>query len=277
MDWLDLYVDRELDVPQAIEFERHLESCPECKLAFEQIRGVQGAVQRQATYFTVPDGLADRIMASLPSDVESAGERESARLRSGRGWWSWLGAGLAIAPEVAWKWLGIGATAAFALMLAVNVQLYRSSSSANQQLEQALVDDHVRSMMTGHLMDVPSTDQHTVKPWFNGKLDFSPPVIELKDQGFPLIGGRLDYIAGHPAAVIVYRRNRHPIDLYVWPTTQDQSRPTHMVGEHGYHVVHWQSAGMTFWAVSDLNQVELTQFAYLLQQKLSSADTTSNL
>jgi anti-sigma factor RsiW len=114
------------------------------------------------------------------------------------------------------------------------------------------------------LLDVVSTDQHTVKPWFNGRLDFSPAVIDLTAEGFPLIGGRLDYVANRPVAAIVYRRNRHVINLYTWPTNGSDSEPA-MTDHNGYHVLKWDRNGMTCVAVSDVNEQELRQFAGLLR------------
>ena len=118
--------------------------------------------------------------------------------------------------------------------------------------------------MAEHLFDVQSTDQHTVKPWFLGRIDFSPPVTDLASIGFPLIGGRLDYVSGRPAAALVYQRARHTINVFVMPDEGgQQGSETRAV--RGFHVVHWLKAGMSFWAVSDLNQTELTEFAHALQ------------
>jgi anti-sigma factor RsiW len=122
-----------------------------------------------------------------------------------------------------------------------------------------LVASHVRSLQVAHLVDVETSDQHVVKPWFNGKLDFSPPVVELKDQGFPLVGGRLDYMNGRTVAAIVYRRGRHVINLFVWPDTAIGGPETVNAGQ-GYGLRHWRAGGLTFWAVSDVNPADLTQF-----------------
>jgi anti-sigma factor RsiW len=124
---------------------------------------------------------------------------------------------------------------------------------------------HVRSLMANHLTDITSTDQHTVKPWFNGKLDFSPPVEDLSPQGFPLIGGRLDYLDGHPVAALVYQRNKHDINLFIWPsTTGDEGLGFSTY--NGYNVYHWTQSGMAYWAVSDLNPDELKGFVELVQK-----------
>lgn len=109
-------------------------------------------------------------------------------------------------------------------------------------------------------MDVVSSDQHTVKPWFNGKLDFSPPVKDLAAQEFPLIGGRLDYLSGHSVAALVFRRHKHIINLFVWPAKEGDSKAASVQPSQGYNLIHWSEAGMVFWAVSDLNDKELMEF-----------------
>ena len=130
----------------------------------------------------------------------------------------------------------------------------------DQALTRELIADHVRSLQVAHLTDVATSDQHVVKPWFNGKLDFSPPVIELKDQGFALVGGRLDYLNHRTVAAIVYRRGRHTINLFVWPDAGGGGEPGETRSADGYTLRHWRSAGMSFWAVSDVNPADLAQF-----------------
>ena len=131
---------------------------------------------------------------------------------------------------------------------------------------QEVVGSHVRALMGDHLFDVQSTDQHTVKPWFLGKLDFSPPVTDLAQAGFPLTGGRLDYLTGHPVAALVYTRGQHTINVFIWPEGSDAIRSSEARAIRGFHVRHWTRGGMAYWAVSDVNDADLDQFVHALQQ-----------
>ena len=127
-----------------------------------------------------------------------------------------------------------------------------------------LISSHVRSLQVNHLSDVVSSDQHTVKPWFNGKLDFSPPVIDLASQEFPLLGGRIDYVSDRTVAVLVYRHNQHPINLYIWPSADINVAPR-VQSRRGYHLIHWALGGMNFWAVSEMGTNELELFVNALR------------
>jgi anti-sigma factor RsiW len=143
-----------------------------------------------------------------------------------------------------------------------------SVSSVNEPLAQAVLSSHIRSLMVNHLVDVTSTDQHTVKPWFDGKLDYSPPVVDLAQQGFPLVGGRLDYLDDRPVAALVYKRRSHLINLFIWPSTSTFASEDKMtaVTRQGYHLVTWTKSGMIYWAVSDLEESELQEFVHLVQR-----------
>ncbi len=156
-----------------------------------------------------------------------------------------------------------------ALVLSWSAGLYLSVPSSENRLSEELVDNHIRSLQANHLSDVISTDRHTVKPWFNGKLDYTPPVVDLAQQGYPLIGGRLDLVNGKPVSVMVYRYKLHPINLYVWPGRDAGSVP-HVTEQNGYHLAHWSAAGMDFWAVTDAGEDELKGFVSDLRMRTSS-------
>ncbi len=195
-------------------------------------------------YFQAPAGLEDRLRARLRK-VSSVEDRPWTISRS---------------------WRGIGIAAALVLCIAGTWQFAMTTqrSSNKEMIGQEVVASHVRSLMATHLTDVPSSDQHTVKPWFNGKLDFSPVVADFADRGFVLDGGRLDYLDSRPVAALVYRRRQHVINVFVWPTLQS-GWGTQTFDRQGYHVFNWTKDHVTYWAVSDLNPEELWQFADMLR------------
>lgn len=164
-----------------------------------------------------------------------------------------------------WRWPGWGyAGAGFACGIVVSaiVALTAGAARNTENMEAELTGNHVRALMANHLTDVASSDQHTVKPWFQGKLDYSPPVQDLTAQGFPLVGGRLDYLSGRAVAALIYRRHDHLINVFVWPDSGNSQRT--LSARQGYSVFHWRSNGMQYWAVSDLNPAELQTLAGLL-------------
>jgi anti-sigma factor RsiW len=243
-NWIDGYVDGELDLARSLEVEHHLRECTACARAVQDRQRLSAAIRAGSLYHAAPAGLRRRVLSS----VRKAGkEAPAARVMP----WLLRYAALAAVLVMAWgAWRALPA------------------SPAEEALTQEVVAGHIRSLMAGHLMDVASTDQHTVKPWFNGKLDFAPPVEDLADQGFPLVGGRLDYLDNRPVAALVYRRRQHCINLFLWPSTQDSERAT-PAAVRGYHLIRWTQSGMHFWAVSDLNSRELQTFVQLLQARIS--------
>ena len=236
---IELYADGELDAADMVELEKHLQTCPACALAWRNAQGLKKALQQEALFFPAPTEWRRRVQAELRSQIPT-GPR-----------WGWGN----------WKWL-TAATSGLATVLAILLVLVTlTRPSAEQRLTQEVVAGNIRSLMAEHLFDVVSTDQHTVKPWFNGKLDFSPPVKDLAAQEFPLVGGRLDYLGGRNVAALVFHRHKHVINLFIWPVTERDSLPAVPTPLQGYNVIHWTKTGMTFWAISDLNAKELMEFA----------------
>lgn len=239
------YVDGELDLVKSIEIEQHLADCESCQRNYKGLRSLQTVVRNDALRFQPPPDLERRLRSTLRR--EDKAERKPAKLR--------------------WGWLLAGTLCGAILVGALSLAALFSRPSRDDLLAQEVVSSHVRSLMADHLTDVPSTDQHTVKPWFDGKLDFSPTVKDLTQQGFTLTGGRLDYIGNRPVAALVYLRRQHPINLFVWPSTETPAMSERALERQGFNLVRWSNGGMTYWAVSDLNLTELQQFAQLLQDQ----------
>ncbi len=241
---IQAYIDGELALTETLDLESHLSTCQTCTAFLEASRAVSRLSSDPALRFEVPLGLEKRV-----KDVVRRGDQGGQTLRERPLPIPWPSA------------VGFAFAACLAAFLAFQF-IYLPSKSANDSLTQEVVSSHVRSLMAAHLLDVVSTDQHTVKPWFAGKLDFSPPVNDFASKGFPLIGGRLDYINGHPAAAMVYRHAKHVINLFAWPEAGAKSRT--VANARGYNTVTWDTNGMELWAVSDLNSKELTQFTQLV-------------
>ena len=235
---LDAYMDGELDLMASVEFERHLRDCAECGALQAQREGLRSALQNPDLYNRTPIGLESRLRIRLGDSVH---QQEKAS-----------------AGPTRWQWLAVAAAVIALVASAALLTKTLQPPSTEEALVREVVSSHVRSLMANHLTDVVSSDQHTVKPWFNGKLDFTPTVRDLAAQGFPLHGGRLDYLNDRPVAALLYKRNQHPINLFEWPAPGTSS-PQASVNK-GYNLIHWTQAGMNFWAISDLNVLELKEF-----------------
>jgi anti-sigma factor RsiW len=232
--------DGELDPAQAVRLTEHREGCRSCQATWETLARARRAVREGATCHRAPTALRAAIEARLSATADGA--PPTPRRRSLLPWWREATS------------FGLGAAVAAALLLLTVLPDRQDSIVA------ALVDDHVRSLQPGHLTDVGSSDRHTVKPWFDGRLDFAPPVKDLAPQGFPLIGGRLDYLGGRAVAALVYENGRHPINLFVWPAGDAAGGMPPGGARHGYNFVHWEADGMSLWAVSDLESDGLRDF-----------------
>ena len=244
------HLDGELDLAADLEVQRHIEECPRCASEYAAMRAMRTRLKDEAFRFEAPAALKERIRRAIPASPPS----RAAAYPSRRG--TWVPRAIRFAVPMA-----IGA------MLALIVAPRTIGPGLNQRLASEVVASHVRSLMASHLMDVASTDQHTVKPWFNGKLDFSPPVNDFAKDGFPLVGGRLDYIDGRQVAALVYQHGKHVINVFMWPTAGDTTSAERIETEHGYHVEQLTFAGMNCWVVSDLNLQELDRFAMLIRAK----------
>ena len=237
---LHAYADGELDLANTRETERHLQSCADC-------RGTEGAIRELRSALT-SGAPAYRAPAHLRRNVRAALRREAKSTRQ------------TLSP-----WLMFATGAAFAAVL-VGAVLFQTMPGTRGNIVDQVVASHVRSLLAAHLVDVVSSDQHTVKPWFDGKIDFAPEVRDLSANGFPLAGGRLDYLDGKTVVALVYQRHKHPINLFITPASTNRDTSPTVTSRRGYNVFSWTRGGMNYWAVSDLNQDELRQFTELFEQ-----------
>jgi anti-sigma factor RsiW len=242
---IDVYLDNELDLAASLELQNHLRECESCAQLQRKKQALRSAIRSSDLAFRAPPGLERRIRGA----IGKAGGTGASRDKSNRMVFMWLAAAASLAIVFSLVWQNVG-----------------GRPGGEELLAQQVLTSHVRSLMANHLTDVVSSDTHTVKPWFAGKLDFSPPVNDLAAQQFPLVGGRLEYLE-RPIAALVYRRNQHVINVLIWPATASGDVPLEASpSRQGFNLLHWTRSGMTYWAISDLNQAELRQFVQLLQQ-----------
>ena len=244
---LGAYLDGELDASERAAVGAHLKTCAGCTAVLDRLRGVRTAVKNELAAYRAPDTLRMRVRDAV---------REAAPTVS--------------TPRTPlWTWLAV---AAAVVVTAIGSWKVASDRAAATALADELLAAHVRSLLPGHLTDVPSSDQHTVKPWFNGKLDFSPPVPDEAADGYPLVGGRLDYVGDRLVAALVYARRLHRINVFVWPgPAEPLAGEATRAERNGYRFVRWAAGGMVFWAVSDLDQAELDAFVRLVARADSAA------
>lgn len=234
-------IDGELDAANTALVEAHVARCEDCREELERLQAIRNLLRTDGVRHSAPETLKQRI-ADLPELSPKAGNRH-------------------MLPG----WLAPGLAGALAASLAMMVFIPESDQAG---IDQQLVSSHVRSLQPGHLTDVQTTNQHVVKPWFNGKIDFAPPVPELARQGFPLAGGRLDSIDGRTVAAIVYHRRLHTVNLFVWPSRPASGRTS---VEDGFELVEWSDGGLRFAAVSDIPPQELQQFERAFRAEVAAS------
>jgi anti-sigma factor RsiW len=251
-DYIDAYIDNELDIASTILVKQHLRDCFGCQQLLEARKAVGALLDNPQVRFEVPDSLLGKIQSVLPVARPEVKQRSGSRF---------------VIPWFSVPWfsvpLALAATIAVVLGLVFLNQRGMFDRSRGNALAQDVISSHVRSLLATHLLDVPSTDQHTVKPWFDGKLKFSPPVYDFAERGFRLTGGRLDYFNGREVAALVYQRNKHIINLFIWPSESGRNTAAESFTKDGYNVSHWERDGFEFWAVSDVNAEDLGAFAGL--------------
>jgi anti-sigma factor (TIGR02949 family) len=244
------YLDGELDAVRSAEFEQHLEGCSQCASELEAQERLRVALRSPQLYEKAPAGLARRVVRQIETV-----DRSETRAASGWFWPPWLR--MATLATVA---IVVGAFSSYFIS-----KTARQNPPAETAVVAEAIDAHLRALQPGHLVDVESTDQHTVKPWFDGKLDFIPPVKDEAESGFPLIGGRLDALSGRTVAALVYGRRKHLINVFVWPAADSEPEARLNGSRNGYQWIYWKKGGMEFCAVSDVSENDLHELAELLQ------------
>jgi len=248
---VDAYLDGELPAGDARALETHLAQCPECTRFRDGRLELRAAIVAGIPTFQAPPALRERVLAA------ARGSSSARALRR-------------FTMRNVWRPLALAASLAVVALGSWTLALQRAAGVA---LADDVLASHIRSLMPGHLTDVPSSDQHTVKPWFNGRLDFSPPVSDFAGRGYPLLGGRLDYVDGRTVAALVYGRRQHVINVFLWPAARGPAGGPSTRTRQGYHELHWTTGDYTYWVVSDLGLAELQDFAQLLRQ----ADSTTSV
>ena len=235
------YLDGELDLLTARETEQHLRGCEDCRGTERALRALHETLASNQPAYRAPSHLRKNVRAALRREAKTTEKTFN-------------------------PWV-IFTTAAACALIVLGVVLFQTTrASRNNALVNEVVADHVRSLLATHLVDVASSDQHTVKPWFDGKIDFAPEVRDLSDEGFPLIGGRLDYLGDKTVVALVYQRNKHPVNVFIMPATTDRNTSPSAMTRRGYNVLSWTHNEMKHWAVSDLNEAELRRFTELLER-----------
>ena len=242
---LNARLDEELDAAGLADVDRHLADCRVCAGQYAALEKLHQEIAAEDLGYAPPSTLEQKIAAGLRRDDRSGGRTRAPWISAG--WWR-------------------GAAAAAALVAGILAFHYvpRMGDSEMSEVGQEILDSHLRSLQVEHPVDVASSDQHTVKPWFQGKTSFSPPTPDLSKEGFDLVGGRLEVLHQQPAAAIVYKRRQHVISLYV-SQSNDATMRIESTDVHGYHLMHWSQAGINYWVVSDVSPEDLRTFANLIR------------
>lgn len=243
---IDGYFDGELDLVKSLEIEQHIKECKNCSILYHNHNTLHKTLKSESFYFYTPQSLEDKVKLALNKP-----QKKSAY---------WM--------NIILNWRN--ATVGFAILAIISFSLLivQKKNSGNEQLLEQIVNSHLRSLISNNLTDVSSSDKHTVKPWFDGKIDFSPPVVDLYENGFPLNGGRLDYIENRPVAVLVYHHKKHIINLFISLSDKEKNTQEKIFNRKGYNLIHWEEQGINFWAISDLSLNELKEFTKKLNTAL---------
>lgn len=247
VDRLGAYIDGELPAAEAVGLAAHLVACEACSAEYRRLLSTVESMHQQLPPLRAPDALRARVEAAIRGQAGPSGL-------------------LVPTPRTARPLRAWAVAAAVVLMIGAAYGLgARSRGASTAQMADAVLTAHVRSLQLGHLTDVVSTDQHTVKPWFTGKLDFSPAVPRLEADSFPLVGGRLDYVGGRAVAALVYKRRAHVINVMTYPAEPGAAADLKIETRRGFQIASWSAGGMAYWAVSDLNADELRAFCALMR------------
>jgi anti-sigma factor RsiW len=263
---MDGYLDGELDPLTNQRIEQHLRECRNCDQAYKTHGSLIRAIGNGTPYYKAPANLTERIQSSLREEIAKEPMRNVVEDLPSQFPWGQRGT-RTVSSGTPWSWLALAAAIIFGAILTFNLIPRLQRPSDDQFLATQLIASHARSLMANHLTDVVSSDQHTVKPWLDAKLDFAPPVVDLSAEEFPLIGGRLDYLDNRPVAALVYQRRKHFINLFVWPTAADTNQAPKTITRQGYQLLHWADSDFNYWAVSDVNVNDLQTFKQQFEAK----------
>src|SRR6476659_8315086 len=257
---MDGYLDGELDPITSQAIEQHLRECHNCDQAYKTQRSLIRAIGNATPDYKAPSELRERIQASLRKEIAEQSNGSGIRVDAQPLIAKEHAESRSILFGTSWNWLALAAAIVFAAVIVWNVVPRLQRPAADQFLATQLIASHVRSLMANHLTDFASSDQHTVKPWLDAKLDFAPAVVDLSTDGFPLIGGRLDYLDNRPVAALIYGRRKHFINLFVWPAASNETKAPIAITRQGYQLLHWADSDFNYWAVSDVNANDLQLF-----------------